>query len=80
MGWLVSTWGWVVSTLSSRMLFRRLVLLWAMSLTTEVVLRVTAPEVLSAATAGGASIAVASIGILATVVGLYQWLRQKDEP
>jgi len=72
-------WQFIVSTLASRMLFRRLVLMWAMGLTTIVVLRVTVPEVLGSATAGGASIAVASIGILATVVGLYQWLRQMDD-
>jgi hypothetical protein len=76
--WLLRAWDWIVQTLASRMLFRRLLLLWAMCLTTLVILRVTEVQVLTGATAGGATIAVSAIGILATICMLYQYLRDKD--
>lgn len=75
--WAVALW--IEALVAAPKFFRRVVLIWAMTLTTIVVLRVTTPEVLTKATAGGATIAVSAIGILLTVVTLYQWLRQQDE-
>jgi len=56
-------------------LHSKLALWWAVALTTFVVERVTRPEVLDGATGAGGTIAVAAIGILATVVGLYKDVR-----
>ena len=58
-------------------LFRRLVLLWACALITWVVVRtwINPPEI-SAGTAGALATVV---GILATVVGFYQWHRKADD-
>lgn len=69
---------WCERLANSHKLFRRAVLLWAVVLVTVVVLRATRPEVLTAATAAGATIVTAAIGILTTVIGLYQWMRQRD--
>lgn len=44
---------------------------WSIALTTFVVERVTRVSVLTGATAAGGTIAVAAIGILSTVIGLY---------
>lgn len=59
-------------------LIRRLALLWACSLITVVVLRVTQPAVLQHVNAPVATIVTAVIGILATVIGFYQWSRHKE--
>ena len=60
-------------------LVRRLALVWACWLITVVVLRVTDPAVIVSlgGTAAG-TIVVSVIGILATVIGLYQHHRSKD--
>lgn len=60
-------------------LVRRLALLWAMVLITVVVIRVTEPSVIVAIGAGGATIVTAVIGLLATVIGLYQHHRNGDD-
>ena len=60
-------------------LFRRIVLLWACWLITVVALRATEPEVLSSVTTAGGVIVTGVIGILTTVIGFYQWHRQKNE-
>lgn len=58
---------------------RRATLAWACWLITVVVLRVTDPEVLQHVNAAVATIVSAVIGILATVIGFYQWSRSKEE-
>lgn len=60
-------------------LIRRLALVWACALITVVVLRVTVPEVITAIGGAGATIVTAVIGILATVIGLYQHARSQDD-
>lgn len=60
-------------------LFRRLVLIWACVLVTIVSLRATEPEALQGMTGPAASVVVAVIGILATVIAFYQWHRKADE-
>lgn len=70
---------WLDRLANRQKLFRRLILVWAIGLVTLVVLRATEPDVLSSATGAGATIVTAAIGILTTVVGLYQWMRQRDE-
>jgi len=64
-----------LETIDRFRLHSRLALWWAIALTTFVVERVTRPEVLTSATGAGATIAVAAIGILATVVSLYKDLK-----
>lgn len=59
--------------------FRRLVLVWAMVLVTAVALRATEPEMLLGMSAGGATVVTAVIGVLATVIGFYQWHRSQDD-
>lgn len=59
-------------------LIRRLALVWACWLITVVVLRVTEPDVLQHVNAAVATIVTAVIGILATVIGFYQWSRHKE--
>jgi hypothetical protein len=58
---------------------RRVTLAWACWLITIVVLRVTEPEVLEHVDGGVATVVTAVIGILATVIGFYQWSRSKEE-
>lgn len=58
---------------------RRLSLFWAIWLITIVVFRVTEPEVITKIDAAGASIVSAIIGILATIIGFYQWHRSQDD-
>lgn len=69
---------WCDRLANSHKLFRRAVLVWAICLVTIVVLRATRPEVLTSASGAGATIVTGAIGILTTVVGLYQWMRQRD--
>lgn len=60
-------------------LVRRFALIWACWLITVVVLRVTEPVVImSLGGAAAGTIVVSVIGILATVIGLYQHHRSKD--
>lgn len=67
------------SLVNRQRLFRRLVLIWACWLVTEVALRATSPEALAGMSGPAASVVVAVIGILATVIAFYQWHRQADE-
>lgn len=60
-------------------LIRRLSLVWACWLISVVVLRVTRPESLEHVTDAVAAVVIAVIGILATIVGFYQWSRQRDD-
>jgi len=69
---------WIEALMAAPKFFRRVILIWDMTLTTIVVLRVTEVEGLTKATAGGATIAGAAIGGRLTVVTFYQWLRQQD--
>jgi nicotinamide riboside transporter PnuC len=56
---------------------RRLTLLWAILLITQTV--TSPPEYIAHATAPGAAIITAVIGILVTVIGFYQWSRAQDD-
>lgn len=70
---------WLNRLVNQQRLFRRLVLIWAVWLVTHVVLTVTEPSVLTKITSPGATVVVAVIGILATVISFYQWHRQQDD-
>jgi positive regulator of sigma E activity len=59
-------------------LVRRAGVIWAATLITIVVLRVTSPEVIPTVTAAVATIVTAVIGILGTFLVHYQWSREKD--
>lgn len=58
---------------------RRASLAWACWLITVVVLRVTEAPIITEMSTSGATIVTAVIGILATVIGFYQWSRKKDD-
>lgn len=60
-------------------LVRRAALVWACWLISVVVLRVTETEALPHITGPVATVVGAVIGILTVVVGLYQWLRARDD-
>lgn len=70
---------WLERLFERHKLVRRITLLWACVLITLVVLRVTAIDALPLVSAPVATIVVAVIGILTTVVGLYQWHRHRDD-
>lgn len=59
-------------------LVRRLALLWAVLLVTYIVIKILDPVLFGMITAAHATVVVAFVGILTTVVGLYQWLRSQD--
>ena len=52
---------------------------WAMWLISVVVLRATEPEVITNISAPGGTVVAAVIGLLATVLGFYQWSRSRDD-
>lgn len=58
---------------------RRSLLFWAMWLISVVVLRATEPEVITNISAPGGTVVAAVIGLLATVLGFYQWSRSRDD-
>lgn len=68
----------MIKLINDHKLIRRVTLAWACWLITVVVLRVTQPEVLEKVNSSMATIVVAVIGILATVIAFYQWSRHKD--
>ena len=70
---------WFNHLANSQMLFRRLVLIWAMAIITYVIYIIIDPALLIAIGAPGATIVSAVIGILATVISFYQWHRQQDD-
>ena len=70
---------WLDRQINGNRLFRRGVLLWACWLVTVVSLRATDAEVLKTATGAAGVMVSAIIGILATVIGFYQWHRQQDD-
>ena len=70
---------WFNNLANNQMLFRRLVLIWAMAIITYVIYIIIDPALLIAIGAPGATIVSAVIGILATVISFYQWHRQQDD-
>lgn len=70
---------WFSELANRQMLFRRLVLIWAMTIITYVIYVVTDHQLLIQIGAAGATIVTGIIGILTTVVGFYQWHRQQDD-
>lgn len=68
----------LTKAINEHKLIRRLALIWACWLITVVVLRVTEPSVLEKVNSSTATIVVAVIGILATVIAFYQWSRHKE--
>ena len=69
----------VAELVEQHKLIRRLALGWAITLITFVVIRVTEPSVIVQIGVGGATIVTAVIGLLATVVGLYQVHRNQED-
>ena len=65
--------------LNKQRFFRRLVLVWSLLIITYTVWFVLDKPFLQSVGTAGASIVLGIIGILATVIGFYQWHRQADE-
>ena len=70
---------WFSELANRQMLFRRLVLIWAMTIITYVIIVVTDHQLLIQIGAAGATIVTGIIGILTTVISFYQWHRQQDD-
>lgn len=64
---------------NGRKLFRRTILIWSICLITYFVNGVLDHDFLIAVGTPGASIVIAVIGILATVISFYQWHRNQDD-
>lgn len=60
-------------------LFRRLILIWSICLVTYFVHGIMDHDFLIAVGTAGASVVIAVIGILATVISFYQWHRNQDD-
>lgn len=60
-------------------LFRRVVLLWAVLLVSYVVVQTMQPEILLHLPPPAATVIVAFVGILATVIAFYQWHRNAND-
>lgn len=58
---------------------RRTILVWACWLITLAVMRATEPEVLPILSGPAATVVVAVIGILATVITFYMWSRNAED-
>lgn len=70
---------WLSSLFEKHKFARRATLVWACWLITVVVLRVTEKEVIIGLSASGVTVVTGVIGILATVIGFYQWHRSRDD-
>jgi hypothetical protein len=70
---------WLHDLIASPKFFRRCLLVAAVVYIGLVLWRVMVPEILLHIQTPGASIVLGVIGILATICGLYQYLRDKDE-
>lgn len=70
---------WFEDLANRQRLFRRLVLIWAMTIITYVIYVVADPNLLIQIGAAGATVVTGIIGILTTVIGFYQWHRQQDD-
>lgn len=68
----------LIDLVEKHKLVRRLALVWACWLITIAVLRVTDPAVITQIGGAGATVVSAVIGILATVIGFYQYSRSKE--
>lgn len=75
---IATAWQWLVRTLASRMLFRRIILLAALVYMGLIGWRVIGADILLHIQTPGASVVLGIFGMLATIVGLYQYLRDKD--
>jgi len=60
-------------------LVRRATLVWAAWLITAVILRVTEPAMFMLIGTSQATFLLATVGILATVIGFYHRVREQDE-
>lgn len=69
----------LLGALGSRLVFRRAILVSGLVGAWPVVDRLTQVEVLTKATPGGATIAVAVVGLLGVIVKLYIDLRDRDD-
>ena len=65
--------------LNKQRFFRRLVLVWSITVVSYTVWFVLDKPFLQSVGTAGASIVLGIIGILATVIGFYQWHRQSDD-
>lgn len=69
----------IVDLIEKHKLIRRLALLWACTLNTIILLRVTEPEVITALGAAGATVITAVTGILTSVIAFYQHHRSQGD-
>lgn len=70
---------WLSNLASRQMVFRRIVLIWAMTIITYVIYIVADPILLVQIGAAGATIVTGIIGILTTVISFYQWHRNNGD-
>lgn len=65
--------------INNQKLFRRVVLIWAMTILTVWSCFLMDVSLLTNIGAAGATVVTAVFGILTTVIGFYQWHRNKDD-
>lgn len=65
--------------ISNQKLFRRVVLIWAMTILTVWSCFLMDVSLLVNIGAAGATVVTAVFGILTTVIGFYQWHRNKED-
>ena len=65
--------------INNQKLFRRIVLIWAMTILTIWSCFLMDVSLLVNIGAAGATVVTAVFGILTTVIGFYQWHRNKDD-
>lgn len=65
--------------INNQKLFRRIVLVWAMTILTIWSCFLMDVSLLVNIGAAGATVVTAVFGILTTVIGFYQWHRNKDD-
>lgn len=59
--------------------FRRLILVWVLVVTTDFYLFIKDYELLKEIGPSGTSVVLGVFGLLATIIGFYQWHRKSDD-
>ena len=70
---------WLGDAIENKKLLRRFILVWAMSIITAVIIRLFFMPNVPVISSGTATAFSVIVGLLATVIALYKWLRGRDD-